>query len=774
VTPGPADWHAVHATQQLTEFLAVVADRPGGPAAHHAAVECAAQALHADVAVLMIDDGVAAAVGLAVDEVPAYALKEVAAGRRNALDLAGVRHAVTFATIGGGSPGLLVLGRRGDLPFSAEEVTLLRGMARVLELSLRSLQVVESERRYAEENDRLHDSLQRRQRLFEKLTEIQRAIARRNPIEKIFHAVTDAACELLDVEMATLNLVDRDDPATGSMTAATGVPPEVQARVQRVPLTAGGASGLAVLGDELVMIEDYAVSPIFIPAMAKARLRSVMATPVHENGKAVGCLTVGMYSGAREWDKPAQEMIKAFAEHLSLALTDARTLEAMNLAFLDSLTGLPSRALFQTRMEEALAVSLPKPGLSVGGAVREGVAVLFIDLDRFKMVNDSLGHTAGDQLLIGVADRIRSCLRDGDTAARLGGDEFAVLLPRLSDPAGAEPVAARLLEELRAPFDLNGAETYVSASIGIAFSRPGEHSAEELLVDADLAMYQAKKHGKDKFERFEPEMRAEFQATIDLEADLRRAVVRHEFELRYQPIVRLTSGEITGVEALIRWRHPDRGIVPPIDFIPLAEETGLIVPIGEWVLREATQRVAEWNQRRSGKPLTVSVNISAVQLEQCVLPQVVRSALDDSGLPADRLILELTESLLVDHRPATLHRLHAIKALGVRLAIDDFGTGYSSLAYLRRFPVDIIKIDKSFVDDVVDEPTAAALTHGIIQLGRALQLSTIAEGIEHAGQLTSLAGGNCELGQGYYFAEPLTRSALDDLLFPVHVPYEGE
>jgi diguanylate cyclase (GGDEF)-like protein len=731
--------------------------------------------------------GRGAAVGLAVDEVPAYALKEIAAGHRHTLDLAGVPHAVTFATIGGDSPGLLVLGRRGDVPFSAEEITLLRGMARVLELSFRSLQVVESERRYAEENDRLHDSLQRRQRLFEKLTEIQRAIARRYPIEKIFHAVTDAACDLLDVEMATLNLVDRDDSTTGSMTAATGVPPEVQARVQRVPLAAGGASGLSVLGDELVMIEDYAVSPIFLPAMVNARLRSVMATPVHENGNAVGCLTVGMYSGAREWDKPAQEMIKAFAEHLSLALTDARTLEAMNLAFLDSLTGLASRALFQTRMEEALAVSLPKPGpsvggavslpkpgLSVGGAEQEGVAVFFIDLDRFKVVNDSLGHAAGDQLLIGVADRIRSCLRDGDTAARLGGDEFAVLLPRLSDPAGAEPVAARLLEELRAPFDLNGAEAYVSASIGIAFSRPGEHSAQELLVDADLAMYQAKKHGKDKFVRFEPAMRVEFQATIDLEADLRRAVVRHEFELRYQPIVRLTSGEITGVEALIRWQHPSRGVVPPIDFIPLAEETGLIVPIGEWVLREATQRVAEWNRRRSGDPLTVSVNISAVQLEQAVLPQVVRSALDDSELPADRLTLELTESLLVDHRPATLDRLHAIKALGVRLAIDDFGTGYSSLAYLRRFPVDIIKIDKSFVDDVVDEPTAAALTHGIIQLGRALQLSTVAEGIEHADQLTSLAGGNCELGQGYYFAEPLTRSALDDLLFPVHVPHECE
>ena len=421
-----------------------------------------------------------------------------------------------------------------------------------------------------------------------------------------------------------------------------------------------------------------------MPQMTAARLHSVMATPVHENGQAVGALTVGTYDAPREWDKPSQEVLKAFAEHVSLALTDARTLEAMNQDFHDSLTGLASRALFVTRMEESLAAG--------------SLAVFFVDLDRFKVVNDSLGHAAGDRLLIGVAERIRGCLRDQDTAARLGGDEFAVLLPGVAGTAEVEPVAERILEALRAPFELGEAEAYLSSSVGIAFSEPGEHDAGELMVHADLAMHQAKKHGKDRFE--------------------------------------------------------------------ISEETGMIVPIGEWVLREACRTVAAWNSRRSGKPLTVSVNVSAVQLDQCAIPRVVRSALDESGLPARCLVLELTESLLVDHRPATLDRLHEIKALGVRLAIDDFGTGYSSLAYLRRFPVDIIKIDKSFVDDVVDEPTAAALTHGIIQLGQALQLSTIAEGIEHAGQLTSLAGGNCELGQGYYFAEPLTNQALGELLFP--------
>jgi diguanylate cyclase (GGDEF)-like protein len=746
--PG-ADCPVVLATQQLTEFLAVVADRPGGPAAQQAAVECAARALGADVAVLLIDHSVAAAVGLPAGDLPVYALTEVAAGRRTSLDLAGHPHAVAFAEIGD-AHGTLVLGRRQE-PFTAEEVCLLRGIARVLELSLRTLRTAESERRYAAENDRLLGFLDERQRLFEKLTGIQRQIARRAPLAEVFDSVVAAAHELLGVGMASISLADRDDRTLGSVVAAIGVPPELVAKLQRIPLAAGGLSGLAARGDELVFVEDYSRSPIAIPTMSAAQLQSVMATPVHENGQATGALAVGSYTGPREWDKGAQEIIKALAEHVSLAITDARMLDAMNEAFLDSLTGLASRALFLTRLEESLA---------------GGVATLFVDLDRFKVVNDSLGHAAGDQLLIGVADRIRACLRDGDTAARLGGDEFAVLLPGVGSAAEVVPVAQRILEALREPFQLGNQDAFISSSIGIAFSARGDHDAQELMVHADLAMYQAKKHGKDRLEIFEPAMQEAFQATIALESDLRRAVLRHEFELRYQPIVNLRSHDITGVEALIRWQHPTRGLVPPMDFIPLAEESGMIVPIGEWVLREACQKIAEWNSRRADRPLTVSVNVSAVQLDQNNLAQIVQAALDDSGLPAKQLVLELTESLLVDHRPATLDRLHEIKALGVRLAIDDFGTGYSSLAYLRRFPVDIIKIDKSFVDDVVDEPAAAALTHGIIQLGRALHLSTIAEGIEDAGQLTELTDGDCELGQGYFFAEPLTQAALGDLLFP--------
>ena len=740
----------VLATEQLTEFLSVVADRSDVPAAQHAAVVCTARALEADIAVLAVDGTVAAAVGFPPDQISAA---ELSAARTGLLRLAGVDYFVAHAPIGGDSPGVLVLGRR-EASFTAEEVCLLRGMTRVLELSLQALHIVESERKHAIENDRLIGSLQDRERLLEQLSQIQRAIARRAPLTQILEAITAGACALLGVDGGALILLEYDDHTLASMISCNGLPSEVVAKLQRVPLPAFGVSGLAILGDEPVFVEDYCNSPIAIPEVTRNNLKSVMAVPVHENGTVVGCLTVGNFD-ERRWGPASREILTAFAEHVSLAITDAQTLEAMNQAFLDSLTGLASRALFMTRMESAFAAS-----------TTGRVAALFVDLDRFKVVNDSLGHAAGDLLLVGVAERIEGCLRDGDTAARLGGDEFAVLLPDVSGLDEVVPIAKRILEALREPFDLAGKETFVSSSIGIACSDNDGREAQELMVRADLAMYHAKKLGKDRYEIFEPAMQAAFQAGLQMEADLRRAVVRHEFELRYQPIVRLRTGEITGLEALVRWQHPERGIIPPLEFIPLAEETGMIVPIGEWVLREACRQAAVWNLKRDGRTLTVSVNLSAVQLDQGNLFELVSAALLDSGLPAHCLVIELTESLLVDHRPSTVRQLQEVKALGVRLAIDDFGTGYSSLAYLRRFPVDIIKIDKSFVDEVGDEPIAAALTLGIIQLGQALHLSTIAEGIEDLGQLTELTDGNCELGQGYYFAEPLTDLAMGDLLFP--------
>ncbi|MEV0896699.1 EAL domain-containing protein [Actinoplanes sp. NPDC049802] len=745
------------ATQQLTEFLAVVADRPDEAAAQRAAVECAQRALGADLAVLTVASRVAAAVGVPAEEIPVYALTAgYLVGRRSTLRAGDVSYDLAVAPLGGSSPGMLVIGRRSG-EFTDEEICLLRGMARVLELSLQALHLVEAERRQAEENSRLIDSLQRRQRLFDELSAVQRAIAQREPLSRILGRITEAAAELLGVDIAGLTVLESDDPGRMSLISGTGIPDEAVSRMQRIPIASLGVVGLAIMGDELVAVDDYAASPIAVPELVRSQIKSVMAVPVHENGVVVGAMFAGSHAEPREWDEAAQEVLSAFAEHASLAVTDARALHEMNASFHDALTGLASRSLFVTRLENTL------------GADRAGgIAALLIGLDRFKVINDALGHQAGDRLLALVADRLRDCLRTDDTAARLGADEFAVLLPDCGTVDAAVPVARRIVTAMREPFDLDGRETFVTCSIGVAFGETGTDDAQELMVRGDLALFEAKKNGKDQYAIFEPAMRESFQRHLEMEADLRRAVLRHEFQLRFQPIVRLRTGEISGLEALVRWLHPERGMIPPLDFIPLAEETGMIVPIGEWVLREACRQAARWNaQREPGStPLTVSVNLSAVQLERADLPGLVESALADSGLLAGSLIIELTESLLVDHRPETLQRLQTIKALGVRLAIDDFGTGYSSLAYLRRFPVDIIKIDKSFVDDVGDVPAAAALTHGIIQLGQALQLSTVAEGIEDAGQLSELTDGNCELGQGYYFAEPLTTDAMQELLFP--------
>jgi diguanylate cyclase (GGDEF)-like protein len=746
----------VLATQELADFLASVADRPGSPDSHGAAVQYAVGALHAEAAAIVTGDAVTATIGFAGRVVPAAELIEVARGRRSVLEVPGAgQFSVATAPIGGRTPGTLVLARPCDHPFSAEEICLIRAMARVLELSLQSLHALQAQRRDADEHDRLIDSLRERQRLMEQLDQIQRAITRRAPLQQILDAITVGAQHLLDVEMTALSLTEPDDAGLLTMRSSCGVAPGVRERMRRVPVRAAGVTGLALTGDELVMVQDYAESPIAVPELARAGLRAAMAVPVHDDGVPIGCLVVGSYRADRVWDKAAQDVLKAFAEHVSLAVTDAQMLTAMQQEFHDPLTGLADRTLFLTRVQDTLA----------GGA--GPAAVLIVDLDRFKVVNDSLGHAAGDQLLVTVAQRLRSCLDRGAVAARLGGDEFAVLLPAVSSTDDVTPIAGRILEALREPFDLHGREAFISSSIGIALSGAGGASgASDLMVRADLAGYEAKRHG-DRYVVFEPGMQEVFQAHLELESDLRRAVVRHEFELRYQPIVHLRTGDISGFEALVRWQHPTRGIIAPLEFIPVAEETGLIVPIGEWVLREACRQAARWNARRPGRrPLTVSVNLSAVQLDQPGLPAVVADALDSAGLPGQQLVLELTESMLVDHRESTVRQLETLKDLGVRLAIDDFGTGYSSLAYLRRFPVDIIKIDKSFVDDVGDIPAASALTLGIIQLGRALRLSTIAEGIEHADQLSELTDGDCDLGQGYYFAEPLTEQDMTALLTP--------
>jgi diguanylate cyclase (GGDEF)-like protein/PAS domain S-box-containing protein len=428
--------------------------------------------------------------------------------------------------------------------------------------------------------------------------------------------------------------------------------------------------------------------------------------------------------------------------------------QLVHQAFHDGLTGLANRTRFSARVEEALA--------TIGPSV---VAVLFVDLDDFKHVNDSLGHAAGDQLLVATARRLKSCLRPGDTAARFGGDEFAVLLERVANHDAAAAVAARVIDTLHEPFGLQGRTIPVKASIGLAIGRRGVDDADGLLRNADVAMYAAKAGGKDRFELFRPEMHADMLQRLELEAELRRAADNGELALYYQPIVELASGRITRVEALVRWAHPTRGLLGSLAFVPLAEDQGMIGAIGRWVLEEACRQTRCWQDRfPAAPPLSMHVNLSGRQLQQTGLIAEVAQALEASALEPELLTLEITETVLMADVDTVSLRLRDLKQLGVQLAIDDFGTGYSSLSYLRRFPIDMLKIDKAFVDGIADGREDVALAHAIVNLSHTLRLHTIAEGIELPEQAANLAALGCQDGQGYHFARPLAPEAMTELL----------
>ncbi len=428
-------------------------------------------------------------------------------------------------------------------------------------------------------------------------------------------------------------------------------------------------------------------------------------------------------------------------------ITDRRALEEQlrYQAFHDALSGLPNRALFMDRLDHALTRARRD---------QSAVAVMFLDLDDFKSVNDGLGHGAGDELLVSVAERLQRTLRDADTAARMGGDEFAILLEDAHDRHASVEIAERVLEALRAPFTVQGHAVRIRGSVGIALYTDPVQTGEELLRHADVAMYAAKTQGKDRLMVFQPDVHL---VTIDrhqLKADMHLALENGEFLLLYQPLVDLESTTITGVEALIRWRHPRRGLVGPTEFIPLAEESGLIVPLGRWVLAEACRQGQAW-QEGASRPLTMSVNLSSRQIAEAGLIEDVANALRESRLDPALLTLEITESVLLTDLDVVMARLGALKSLGVRLAIDDFGTGYSSLSYLRNLPVDILKIDRSFVAAVDSGSAERALVRSIVSLAQILGLETVAEGIEEPSQLAALRSAGAQFGQGFLFAHPL-------------------
>lgn len=449
---------------------------------------------------------------------------------------------------------------------------------------------------------------------------------------------------------------------------------------------------------------------------------------------------------------------------LMIRVTQLKQKHLFQIAHYDAVTGLPNRLLFKDRINQALARA---------SRHKAQLAILFLDLDRFKVINDSLGHTSGDCLLQAVGDRWSQTLRttdtitrpgeEGITIARMGGDEFVILLPDIKNDLDAGRVANRIVETLSKPFMIDQQELFITASIGISLCPADGNDFETLVKNADTAMYRAKSQGRNNYQFYTAEMNARAMDRLKIETRLRRAVEQDEFLLNYQPQIDLKSGRIAGMEALIRWHQPELGLVSPADFIPLAEEIGLIIPIGEWALRTVCRQISAWQEDGFVAP-RIAINVSAKQFYMQHLPDQIAQILAETGLNADQIEIELTESVLIKNVDVAVSNLHRIKKMGIQISIDDFGTGYSSLAYLKRLPIDILKIDQSFVRDLTNNPADAAIINSIITLAHSLKLRVIAEGVETEAQLKFLKSHGCDEAQGYYFSRPLPVDQIPALL----------
>lgn len=452
-----------------------------------------------------------------------------------------------------------------------------------------------------------------------------------------------------------------------------------------------------------------------------------------------GMMAIGMIACLLEDEREAAELAAVEIEHL---------------AYHDALTGLPNRPLFMDRLIVALAQA------SRG---HQRLAVFFLDLDRFKDINDSLGHTVGDTLLKAVAERIRRCVREGDTVARFGGDEFTLMIPKIETVEDAAKIAQKIIETLKIPFFVNDREMFVTTSLGVSLFPTDGTDPETLVRNADTAMYRAKDQGRDNYQLYAPAMNARALERLALENLLRKAISQNELVLFYQPQIDVATRSIVGVEALIRWRHPELGLLAPAHFISLAETSGLIVPIGEWIVRTACKQIKVW-QRKFDHDITVAVNLSARQFQQPDLIEMIRSALDETGLDPSSLEIEITESNAMQNAENTTYILRELKNLGVLISMDDFGTGYSSLNYLKRFPIDILKLDQMFVKDAATDPNDAAIVSAVIRLAHELRLKVVAEGVEQENQLDFLARQGCDIIQGFYFSAPLPIEQLESYM----------
>ena len=619
---------------------------------------------------------------------------------------------------------------------------------------------IEKERRRSEENQELLTSLRERQELSDRLSRIQRKISTRAPLQEVLDAITQGAADLLHDDVAALRFVDEDDPRFMLMVSSVGVDAAIAGEVERLPV-GSGVGGRAIVDNRLCIMDSYTEWAGAIGQFATGGLQTAMAAPVHLGEKPIGSLVVATHRADRRYSEAEQEALIRFTEHVSIALNDARSVRAMNealehavyQAMHDDLTGLPNRACFYDRAEQALRAARRDDSAT---------AVLLFDLDRFKEINDTLGHRYGDRVLRDIGPRIAPLLRETDTLARLGGDEFCVLLPRVGDLTAAVEIANRIAVALEEPFLVDDLSLVVEASCGVTIAPSHGDTADLLLQRSDVAMYLAKTSHvsvvayEDHLDRNTPDR-------LNLLGELRAGIGSDELELHYQPQVDLESGAVVGVEALVRWRHPRRGLLGPQVFVPIAEETGLIHQLTSWVLDAALEQLRCWVEDPRlavGPDFTMAVNLSTHSLLDESFAVEVGVAIARSRMRPRQLVLEITETTLMADPARSRRVLDDLARFGVQFAIDDFGTGYSSLASLRDLPVHELKIDQSFVRCMHERSDDAVIVQSVIELGHTLGLRTVAEGVEADEVRDRLAALGCDSAQGFSIAPPMPPGEL--------------